>query len=108
MLRLSLSRALQPYIRFVSVMHRPAPPPLPKEDQRDFENLVRQAQKTDTEAEAAMTLHPDARKPVSPNFEGGTNPQTGERGGPTTEPVGRWSEDPEAGDWSFKGRVSDF
>jgi len=37
-------------------------------------------------------------------FDGDVNPITGERGGPRREPVGRWAE----GDWSFKGRVSDF
>ena len=39
-------------------------------------------------------------------FEGDVNPVTGEQGGPKREPVGRWGEDD--GDWSFKGRVSDF
>lgn len=51
-----------------------------------------------------MALHPDARKPVTPDFEGDVNPSTGERGGPKKEPVGQWAE----GDWSYKGRVSDF
>lgn len=51
-------------------------------------------------------LHPDARKPIEPEFEGEINPKTGERGGPKREPVRQWTE--EGGDWSFKGRVSDF
>ena len=38
--------------------------------------------------------------------DGDINPATGERGGPKREPVQRWIE--EEGDWSFKGRVSDF
>lgn len=88
--------------------NRPAPPPLPREQQREFEELLRKAQtplaqpSPSTEAQ----LHPDAREPVKPEFEGDVNPNTGERGGPKREPVGRWGED--GGDWSFKGRVSDF
>lgn len=91
---------------------RPAPPPLPREQQREFEELVRAAQaplagKTDAlQAEADMAMHPDARAPLQSEFEGDTNPVTGEQGGPKREPVKRWAED--GGDWSFKGRVSDF
>jgi len=93
---------------------RPAPPPLPREDQREFEELLRAAQapllqpaKTvPAEAEATLALHPDARQPLAPEFEGETNPATGEKGGPKREPVRKWGES--EGDWSFKGRVSDF
>ena len=98
-------------------LNRPAPPPLPREHQREFEELVRNAQaplasapQTSTstaEVEATLTMHPDARKPIVPDFEGDVNPVTGEQGGPKREPVGRWGEDV-GGDWSFKGRVSDF
>ncbi|OSD06782.1 hypothetical protein PYCCODRAFT_1430978 [Trametes coccinea BRFM310] len=93
---------------------RPAPPPLPREQQREFEELVRAAQaplanssRVDpSEKEADMAMHPDARAPIVPEFEGDVNPVTGEKGGPKREPVGRWGEG--EGDWSFKGRVSDF
>jgi len=97
--------------RLASNLSRPSPPPLPREQQREFEELQRAAQaplafpKADSEAELA--LHPDARKPIKPDFEGEVNPVTGERGGPKREPVGKWGENSE-GDWSFKGRVSDF
>jgi hypothetical protein len=50
--------------------------------------------------------HPDAPTPLKAEFDGDINPATGERGGPKREPVQRWIE--EEGDWSFKGRVSDF
>ncbi|KAG1752984.1 hypothetical protein EDB19DRAFT_1670955 [Suillus lakei] len=86
-----------------SNLNRPSPPPLPRELQREFEELQRSAQMplssptlSHDEAEAQMSLHPDARKPLTPEFEGG----------PKREPVGKWSDD--GGDWSFKGRVSDF
>ncbi|KAI1784085.1 hypothetical protein LXA43DRAFT_247007 [Ganoderma leucocontextum] len=91
---------------------RPAPPPLPREQQREFEELVRAAQaplsaRADTvQVEVDMAMHPDARAPIQAEFEGNTNPVTGEQGGPKREPVRRWAED--GGDWSFKGRVSDF
>ncbi len=52
-------------------------------------------------------MHPDARKPVKPAFEGEVNPVTGEQGGPKQEPVKQWGTEDD-GDWSFKGRVSDF
>ncbi|KAI0070250.1 hypothetical protein K474DRAFT_1555748, partial [Panus rudis PR-1116 ss-1] len=96
-------------------LNRPSPPPLPRAEQREFEELVRKAQapfaRTETsEAElalaAAQDRHPDARAPIEPEFEGDVNPVTGEKGGPKREPVRAWSED--GGDWSFKGRVSDF
>ncbi|KAH7914148.1 hypothetical protein BJ138DRAFT_480133 [Hygrophoropsis aurantiaca] len=106
---------LLPHVRRMagSTLNRPAPPPLPRELQREFENLQRAAQmplssptQSRGEAEADLALHPDARKPLVPEFEGDVNPRTGEQGGPKREPVGKWSED--GGDWSFKGRVSDF
>ncbi|KAL1757551.1 hypothetical protein FB107DRAFT_289127 [Schizophyllum commune] len=91
--------------------NRPAPPPLPKEQQREFEELARKAQAplagaTGKDAEVDLALHPDAPRPVEPEFEGDVNPRTGEQNGPKREPVRKWIE--EEGDWSFKGRVSDF
>ncbi|KAK0634436.1 hypothetical protein B0T17DRAFT_461311, partial [Bombardia bombarda] len=44
------------------------------------------------------------RKGAPPEFEGETNPKTGEVGGPKNEPL-RWGS---SGDWSFNGRVTDF
>jgi len=79
---------------------RPSPHPLPKSDQREFEELVRKA-----DLNPSADLHPDARKPVKPGFDGEVNPETGEKGGPKREPIGRWGNQ---GDWSFNGRVSDF
>ncbi|KAG0204806.1 putative mitochondrial protein, conserved [Mortierella sp. GBA30] len=74
------------------------PGPLPLEsakDQAEFEQLVKDA------ASSPATSHPDAKTPVPNEFEGDTNPSTGEVGGPKREPV-------RFGDWSFKGRVTDF
>ncbi|TFY83576.1 hypothetical protein EWM64_g444 [Hericium alpestre] len=82
---------------------RPSPPPLPPSEQREFEELVRKAQGPSI---SQNDLHPDTPAPLKKEFEGDVNPITGERGGPKREPVNRWSED--GGDWSFKGRVSDF
>ena len=97
-----------------SPLDRPAPPPLPREDQREFEDMLRAAQAplaqpsrgvAAVNVEADLSLHPDARKPLQPEFEGDVNPTTGEQGGPKQEPVRKWGDE---GDWSFKGRVSDF
>ena len=62
------------------------------------------ASPSQTEAEAKLQLHPDARRPLEPDFEGDTNPATGEIGGPKKEPL-KWGT---AGEWSYGGRVTDF
>ncbi|KAF2760560.1 DUF1674-domain-containing protein [Pseudovirgaria hyperparasitica] len=49
-------------------------------------------------------LHPNMRRGAPPEFEGDTNPKTGEVGGPKNEPL-RWGH---GGDWSYNGRVTDF
>lgn len=111
----------------------PAPPRLPKEEQEIFEQLqrqstgafstprtrptVNQSPDSDTTSQAqpqksssddtsgdGEELHPDVRKGARPEFEGDTNPRTGEVGGPKNEPL-RWGAE---GDWSFNGRVTDF
>ncbi|KAG6891475.1 hypothetical protein C0992_006206 [Termitomyces sp. T32_za158] len=92
-------------------LSRPAPPPLPRHQQREFEQLQRaplpQSSPAHQQPDAELALHPDARAPLRPDFEGDVNPLTGEQGGPKQEPVGKWGGESE-GDWSFKGRVSDF
>uniref|UniRef100_A0A0W0FGW7 Succinate dehydrogenase assembly factor 4, mitochondrial n=1 Tax=Moniliophthora roreri TaxID=221103 RepID=A0A0W0FGW7_MONRR len=117
--RLSLQprRFLNPlrisYSSYPAGWNRPSPPPLPREQQLEFEELQRAVQTplaksplgTAQAYEADLSIHPDARKPLKPAFEGDINPITGEQGGPKQEPVGKWGEE---GDWSFKGRVSDF
>lgn len=102
---------MRPFFSFramSSVPNRPSPPSLPRDLQRQFQELQRAAQAplSQQKSEVDLSLHPDARKPLTPEFEGEVNPKTGEQGGPKREPVGKWSED--GGDWSFKGRVSDF
>jgi hypothetical protein len=90
-----------------SKVNRPSPPPLPREQQREFDKLrLAASSPTSEEINAGLPLHPDAASPLVPQFEGDVNPTTGECGGPKREPVGRWGDD--HGDWSFKGRVSDF
>ncbi|PAV18413.1 hypothetical protein PNOK_0525500 [Pyrrhoderma noxium] len=93
----------QRHARLVSSFSRPAPPPLPPKQQREFEELVRAAatpasnsQQNNT-IDSGAELHPDARRSPSSEFEGDTNPVTGEVNGPKTEPVRH-------GDWSFGGQ----
>lgn len=97
---LSRSMAAKPHIS------RPAPHPLPPEQQREFELLQRQTEAKANAPAGRVERHPDAPVPLKAEFDGDINPATGERGGPKREPVQRWIE--EEGDWSFKGRVSDF
>lgn len=111
-----------------SSFSRPAPPKLPPSEQAEFERLQRDAavssafqpspeqQQTPTQdASAKTSAAAGAAEPESdvnvgmfrgakPEFEGDTNPRTGEVGGPKNEPL-RWGE---AGDWSYNGRVTDF
>ncbi|OIW25684.1 DUF1674-domain-containing protein [Coniochaeta ligniaria NRRL 30616] len=55
-------------------------------------------------AEGEATFSGGIRKGAPPEFEGETNPVTGEVGGPKNEPL-RWGG---GGDWSYNGRVTDF
>ena len=112
----------------------PAPPRLPKEEQELFEKLqkastgafstpvpekpspttesLRAQINQSPQSEAPMVeakgkgeeLHPHIRRGAKPEFEGDTNPKTGEVGGPKNEPL-RWGV---SGDWSYNGRVTDF
>ncbi|PPQ63992.1 hypothetical protein CVT24_009421 [Panaeolus cyanescens] len=96
----SMTIRLLPFVRYISI-NRPSPLPLPPKEQREFEELLRKANEQESET------HKDAPKELKAEFEGDVNPVTGEKGGPKIEPVKRCGEDP-GGDWSFKGRVSDF
>ncbi|GAA5901663.1 Sdh8p [Sporobolomyces salmoneus] len=92
--------------------NRPSPPPLPPQQQREFEELIRRqnapASKpiAGTEGlaqpeEGELELHPDYRAKPKAKFEGDKNPETGEVGGPKNEPL-------QHGDWSYGGKVTDF
>ncbi|KAK6822678.1 hypothetical protein PG987_014223 [Apiospora arundinis] len=89
----------------------PAPPRLPAEEQAEFERLQRTANtqqgfnpSSTPTPEPSITPNVPLRKGAPPEFEGETNPKTGEVGGPKNEPL-RWGA---AGDYSFNGRVTDF
>lgn len=100
---------------------KPGPPPLPKEEQEEFENLQKLAQsqqaideynsqfETDHTKESVKSpilkndigsFSPEFMKTI-PEFEGEKNPVTGEIGGPKQDPLRH-------GDYSFNGRVTDF
>lgn len=106
-----------------------APPKLPAEEQAEFERLQRAAEVSQAfqPADASAEEQPGTAKASSssnstaaaeedsdvnqglfrgakPEFEGDTNPKTGEVGGPKNEPL-RWGGQ---GDWSYNGRVTDF
>jgi hypothetical protein len=84
---------------FIRRIHppRPSPPRLPRRDQEVFEESVKRATQPTTNGD----IHPDARQPMRPDFEGDVNPVTGEQGGPKQEPLRH-------GDWSYGGRATDF
>ncbi|KAM0273893.1 hypothetical protein ACHAQH_008155 [Verticillium albo-atrum] len=125
-LRLPLAR---PYSSSSSSSFKPspAPPRLPASEQAEFERLQRTASaasgfepspdaettealaasppgKVEARADDGEALHQDVRRGAPPEFEGETNPKTGEVGGPKNEPL-RWGGE---GDWSYNGRVTDF
>ncbi|GME97317.1 unnamed protein product [[Candida] boidinii] len=96
----------------------PGPPKLSKEEQEEFEKLVVRANTQETiekhneevtgEALADAPPRVDVGNFASeflriiPEFEGDTNPKTGEVGGPKQDPLKHES------DWSYNGRVTDF
>lgn len=104
----------------------PSPPKLPAEQQAEFERLQREAsvsqafqpeseskpsqmQNTSKEEAPPSEEELDANsgalfRGAKPEFEGDTNPRTGEVGGPKNEPL-RWGS---GGDWSYNGRATDF
>ncbi|CAN6613878.1 succinate dehydrogenase assembly factor 4, mitochondrial [Trichomonascus vanleenenianus] len=108
------------YAAFGAPKGSPSPPPLPKEEQAEFERLQKlantQAALDMTEEElqefakdvdqariikeAKLATHPQFRQPYQ-DFEGEVNPETGEVGGPKQDPLRH-------GDYSFNGRVTDF
>ena len=106
----------------------PSPPKLPAEEQAEFERLQREASvsqafqpqsTTESTDDATQTKNDENKIPseeelnessgalfrgAKPEFEGDTNPRTGEVGGPKNEPL-RWGS---GGDWSYNGRATDF
>lgn len=74
---------------------RPSPPSLGRQEQKDFDELVRRvnapASKGGIELEGdeadEAVMHPQFRQKPRAKFEGETNPETGEVGGPKHEPL---------------------
>lgn len=101
-----------------SPFDRPGPPPLPKEEQKEFNRLLKergnqlQFNRVPANSESTKSasgsrdqqeeLHPNARKAPMPDFEGETNPHTGEIGGPKKDPL-QWEKE-----WTYGGRATDF
>lgn len=95
------------------------PPKLPEDEQEEFERLQKIANSQSAiddynkqvDASSVVNENPDLKTDIGgfspeyfktiPEFEGETNPKTGEIGGPKQEPLRH-------GDWSFNGRVTDF
>lgn len=48
-------------------------------------------------------LHPQFRARPKSDFEGDTNPETGEVGGPKKDPLKNWQNE-----WTYGGRTYDF
>lgn len=119
-----IPRAVQPlvfkaaYSNKFSMESRPGPPPLPKEQQEEFERLqkIASSQIAIEEYNSKVTGEDQTLSPVVeekttigsfvntttiPEFEGDVNPETGEIGGPKQDPTRH-------GDWAFNGRVTDF
>lgn len=92
--------------RHQSDFSRPAPPQLPRAQQREFDELLRRVNAPASKpAEGIegdepvleismedLAMHPDFRKKPKAKFEGKTNPETGEVGGPKNDPLahGEW------------------
>ncbi|AGO12192.1 AaceriAEL169Wp [[Ashbya] aceris (nom. inval.)] len=108
-------------VRFFNSDDKASPPPLPKEEQKEFERLQKIAQsqaaideynnqfENDHTKESVNSpilkteigsFSPEFSKTL-PEFEGDKNPETGEIGGPRQDPLRH-------GDYSYNGRVTDF
>ncbi|PWN38692.1 hypothetical protein IE81DRAFT_327238 [Ceraceosorus guamensis] len=90
-----------------SPFSRPGPPPLPPKEQREFERLVKEKSNalqfnSNASGNESDAIHPDARRVPTPDFEGDTNPSTGEVGGPKKDPLA-WQRE-----WTYGGRATDF
>lgn len=79
-------------------------PPSQSQEPQTQTQTQAQAAPLRVDSEGAGTFSGGLRQGAPPEFEGPTNPRTGEVGGPKNEPL-RWGS---AGDWSFNGRVTDF
>ncbi|CAO1615119.1 unnamed protein product [Jaminaea pallidilutea] len=121
-LRRITSTAHRASSRSSSQFDRPGPPPLPKEEQKEFNRLVKeksgqlQFNRPPSSSGGSNSsggsgqkmsggqdeLHPNARRAPQPDFEGDTNPKTGEVGGPKKDPL-TWERE-----WTYGGRASDF
>lgn len=68
---------------------KPAPPPLPPAEQREFEQLVKEKANhlQFNASQQGDELHPQFRAKPKADFEGDVNPKTGESGGPKKEPL---------------------
>ena len=96
-------------------LRRQGPMPLPRAEQAEFEALVKKAQGSgisleDARAQAKpagpnadLIEHRDLRRQPKKEFEGETNPRTGEVGGPKRDPFAAGDND-----WQYSGRVTDF
>lgn len=112
--RLPLRSLTTPLRHYSTFRPQPSPPKLPAEQQAEFERLQRSAavsQAFQPEAQADQSAGDESSdanqglfRGAKPEFEGDTNPKTGEVGGPKNEPL-RWGG---KGDWSYNGRVTDF
>lgn len=116
------TRLLTPiHTRLSSSFSRPGPPKLPSAEQAEFERLQKEASVSsafqpvdgadNANSTTSATTNEDSGiesgalfKGAKPEFEGDTNPRTGEVGGPKNEPL-RWGGE---SDWSYNGKVTDF
>ena len=80
------------------LFNRPSPPTLSRNEQKDFEELLRRVNapasaplnsdgEFDLQADREEVMHPDFRAKPRQDFEGEINPETGEVGGPKHEPL---------------------
>ena len=84
---------------------RPSPPSLPPSDQAEFEALLKAnasiGPSPSITSPSEELQHRDLRRGPKKDFEGETNPRTGEMGGPKVDPFKAGDQD-----WQYGGRVT--
>lgn len=102
--RLQRAAAVSSAFQEVAATQTPPATETPRHTTTASSSASGSASANSVKTDESTTLNQGLFRGAPPEFEGDTNPKTGEVGGPKNEPL-RWGGE---GDWSYNGRVTDF